>query len=285
MDNCGTGTLCGGTSSPCRTMWMVRFNSAGSVEWETQVTNLSDTLAGYQNGARFIWWYQHHGRLAFSGTNYAAIFGVAITVNNGSCVDIHEGDRLQLVSSSGAKVTAGSLEVGMSHAWTSRVVWDSRTSKFAASDATDNNCRIAIPTGAVTIAAGTCDGTLFNGDIVKSTALGYWNAWSQGSTIRLAHFTTGAADASSIASAGSSQHPHLVSLGANNILLAWKSGTSTAAQIRSATDGAAVGSELTIAIGDHDFGAWKAYDDGSAAYAYAAGNSTTAKVARVLPCN
>ncbi len=285
-DNCGTGTLCGGTSSPCRTMWMVRFNSAGTVEWETQVTNLSSSLAGYQNGARFIWWYQHHGRLAFSGTNYAAFFGVAITVNNGSCVDIHEGDRLQIVSSSGALVSSGSLEVGMSHAWTSRILWDSRTSKFQATDATDNNCRITNPVGAVTIAASTCDGgTLFNGDVVKSTAAGYWNAWSQGGTIRLAHFTTGAADSSSIASAGSSQHPHLVSLGANNMLLAWKSGTSVAAQVRSATDGATAGSQLTIAIGDHDFGAWKAYDDGSAAYAYAAGNSSTAKVARVMPCN
>ena len=65
--------------------------------WERQVTNLSDTRGGYDDGARFVWWYQHHGRLAFDGTNYAAYFGVAITVQNGSCVDIHEGDRMQVV--------------------------------------------------------------------------------------------------------------------------------------------------------------------------------------------
>ena len=57
-DNCGTGTLCGGTSSP-GTMWLVRFDAAGTVQWETQVTNLSSSLAGYRDGARFVWWYQH----------------------------------------------------------------------------------------------------------------------------------------------------------------------------------------------------------------------------------
>jgi hypothetical protein len=280
-DQCGTGQLCGGTSSPCRTMWMVRFDGS-SVTWETQVTNLSSSLAGYQNGARFIWWYQHHGRLAFSGTNYAAIFGVAITVNNGSCVDIHEGDRLQIVSSSGALVSSGSLAVGMSHAWTSRILWDSRASKFMATDATDNSCRIAIPSGAITVAAGACDGTLFNGDLVKSTTTGYWNAWSQGGTIRLEHFTTGASD-QTISGAGSSQHPHLVSYGANNMLLTWGSGSSQAAQVRNAGTGATVGSQFTIAVADQPYYAYKSYDDGSVAYP--SGSGTAVKIARVMPCN
>jgi hypothetical protein len=267
-------------------MWMVRFDNTGAVTWQTQVTNLSTSLAGYQNNARFIWWYQHHGRLAFSGTNYAAIFGVAITVNNGSCVDIHEGDRLQIVSSAGAPVASGSLEVGMSHAWTSRILWDSRTSKFVATDATDNNCRVVVLPG-TTIAAGTCDGTLFNGDVVPSTTAGFWNAWSQGGAIRLEHFTTGASD-STIANAGSSQHPHLVSYGANNMLLTWATSTTATsmnAQVRSAGAGAAtVGSQFTIAVSDHDYMGWKSYSDGSAAYAASGTNSTSVKIARVMPC-
>jgi len=283
-DNCGTGTLCGGTSSPCRSMWMVRFDNTGTVTWETQVTNLSSSLAGYQDGARFIWWYQHHGRLAFSGTNYAAFFGVAITVKNGSCVDIHEGDRLQIVSSSGALVASGSLAVGMSHAWTSRIQWDPRTSKFAAADATDNNCRIAIPSTATTIAQGTCDGTLFNGDLVLSSTAGYWDAWSQGGTIRLEHFTSGASD-TTVANAGSSQHPHLVSYGASNMLLAWQSGTGMVAQVRKADATAAtVGVQFNIAVSDHDYLGWKPYADGSVAYAAAGSNTTSVKIARVMPC-
>lgn len=287
-NNCGTGTLCGGApSNPCRTMWMVRFNNAGAVEWETQVTNLSSSLAGYQDGARFVWWYQHHGRLAFNGTNYAAFFGAAITVNNGSCVDVHQGDRLQVVSSTGALVSNGSLAVGLSHAWTSRILWDSRTSKFVATDATDNTCRIANPVGSVTIAAGTCDGTLFNGDVVKSTTAGYWNAWSQSNSIRLDHFTTGASD-KAISGVGTSAHPHLVAYGANNMLLVWASSTSAtsvSAQVRTADSNASVvGSQFAIAINDHDFGAWKDYTDGSVAYAALGSTASSVKVARVMPC-
>ncbi|HMA96350.1 MAG TPA: hypothetical protein VKP30_26875, partial [Polyangiaceae bacterium] len=283
-DNCGTGKLCGGTSSPCRTMWMVRFDKSGNVEWETQVTNLSDSLAGYQNGARFIWWYQHHGRLAFDGSNYAAFFGVAITVNNGSCVDIHEGDRMQVVGPTGTLLTGhNSFEVGMSHAWTSRIAWDPRASKFAMADATDNNCRIAIPGSATTIASGTCDGTLFNGDLVLATSSGYWDAWSQGGTIKLEHFTTGKSDKT--VTAGKAAHPHLVSYGDHNMLLAWSSGSGMSAQVRDSGDTAdPLGSEFTIAVSDHDYGAFKAYPDGSVAYAASGSTNRSVKVARVMPC-
>ncbi|MGC4086779.1 MAG: hypothetical protein QM756_02560 [Polyangiaceae bacterium] len=289
-DNCGSGSLCGGTSSPCRAMFLVRFNANGTVAWETQVTNLSGSLAGYQNGARFVWWYQHHGRLAFDGTNYAAYFGTAITVNNGSCVDIHEGDRMQVVSGTGQLLTGhDSFEVGCSHAWTSRIVWDPRTSHFAMVCATDNSCRIATPNPYRTVAAGTCDGTLFGGDIVLSSTPGYWTAWSQGGTIRLQHFTmttSATTPDTSVANAGSSQHPHLIGYGTGRMLVAWGSGTSMTAQVRS--NGAAaetIGSTFTIAVNDHSYQAFKAYSDGSVAYAAAGANNTSIKIARVMPCN
>ncbi|MFZ5896529.1 MAG: hypothetical protein ACOY0T_36075 [Myxococcota bacterium] len=284
--NCGGGMLCGGSSSQCRQMFMVRFDNSGQVVWETQVTNLSSSLGGYQNGARFIWWYQHHGRLAFDGTNYAAYFGVAITVNNGSCVDIHEGDRMQVVSGSGALLSGhDSFEVGCSHSWTSRIVWDPRTNHFVMVCATDNNCRIARPNPYRTIAASTCDGTLFGGDLVLSTTPGYWTAWSQGGTIRLQHFTDSGPD-TSVANAGSSQHPHLVSYGSSRMLLAWGSGTSMTAQVRSAGANAeAIGSTFSIPVNDHSYQAFKAYTDGSVAYPAAGANNTSMKVARVMPCN
>jgi hypothetical protein len=285
-DHCGTGMLCGGTSSPCRAMYMVRFNAAGTVQWTTQVTNLSASLDGYQNGARFVWWYQHHGRLAFDGTNYAAYFGTAITVNNNACVDIHEGDRMQVVSGAGALLTGhDSFEVGCSHAWTSRIVWDARTSHFVSVCATDNSCRIARPNPYRTIATGTCDGTLFGGDLVLSTNPGYWTAWSQGGTIRLQHFTDTGPD-TAIASAGSSQHPHLVTYGSTRMLLSWGSGTSITAQVRDAgATGATIGSTFTIGVNDHSYQAFKSYADGSVAYPAAGANNTSLKIARVMPCN
>jgi hypothetical protein len=284
-DQCGEGPLCGGSSSPCYNMFLVRFDNAGNEVWAQPVTNAVDGLDGYTDGARFVWWYQHHGRIAFDGQNYASYFGVAITVQNGSCIDIHEGDRMQVVSSDGTLVEnhPDAFEVGCSHAWQSRVVWDPRTNHFVTTCVTDNDCRIARPSPYRTIAQGECDGTLFGGDLVLSSDPGYWVAWSQGEQIRLDHFTEAASD-KSITNAGASSHPHLVSYGAQNMLLTWESGNGMAAQIRSASSGDPVGSEFTIDVPDHDFQAFKAYADGSAAYPAAGSSNTTIRIARVMPC-
>ncbi|MGD8837763.1 MAG: X2-like carbohydrate binding domain-containing protein [Desulfobacteraceae bacterium] len=286
-DNCGNGTLCGGTSSQCKTMHMVRFDDSGNVQWQQQVTNLSDTLAGYDNGARFVWWYQHHGRLAADDNgNYAAYFGIGITVNNGSCVDIHQGDRMQVVDSNGSLVSShpDSFEVGCSHSWTTRMVWDPRTNRFVMVCATDNNCRIAQPSPYRTVAEGECDGTLFGGDLVLSSTPGYWTAWSQGGQVYLEHFTDGASDTTIITGVGSS-HPHLVSYGATRMLLAWESGQSMAAQLYDSGTGESVGEAFTIDARDHNYQAFKAYPDGSVAYPAAGDNSTSIKIARVMPCS
>ena len=282
--DCHTGPLCGGTSSPCNTMWMVRFDNAGQKVWERQVTNLGGGLGGYDDGARFVWWYQHHGRLAGDGSNYAAYFGVAITVRNGSCVDIHEGDRMQVVNAAGALVSGSrdSFEVGCSHSWGTRIAWDPRVGRYAMVCATDNACRIAQPHPYRTVAAGACDGTLFGGDLVLARTAGYWTAWSQGGQVRLEHFTTGASDSTVRTGAGSA-HPHLVTYGSGRMLLAWESGSSMAAQVYDSGTGKAVGAKFTIGVKDHNYQAFKAYADGSAAYPAAGANSTSIRVARVLP--
>ena len=288
-DNCGGGTLCGGTSSQCKTMHMVRFDDSGNVEWEQQVTNLNDNLGGYDDGARFVWWYQHHGRLAFDGNgNYAAYFGVAITVNgnDGNCIDIHQGDRMQVVDSNGSLVSGhpDSFEVGCSHSWQTRMVWDPRTNHFVMVCATDrNNCGIDQPSGP-RVTSGTCDGTLFGGDLVLSSTSGYWTAWSQGGQVRLEHFTDGASD-TTITPNASSSHPHLVSFGANRMLLAWESGGSMAAKVLDSGTGESVGQEFTIDVKDHNFQAFKAYPDGSVAYPAAGDSETSIKIGRVMPCS
>ncbi|MDI1462908.1 hypothetical protein QEZ54_18180 [Catellatospora sp. KI3] len=281
--DCRTGPLCGGSSSPCRTMFMVRFDDSGHQVWERQVTNLTGGRGGYDAGARFVWWYQHHGRLASDGRNYAAYFGVAITVRNGDCVDIHEGDRMQVVDAAG-KLLSGhdSFEVGCSHAWTSRIVWDPRTKHFVMVCATDNACRIARPDPYRTVASGACDGTLFGGDLVLAATKGYWTAWSQGGQVRLEHFTTGRSD-TTVKTGARSSHPHLVGYGSGRMLLAWASGSGLAAQAYDAGTGKPVGAKFTINVKDHDYQAFKAYADGSAAYPAAGGSSTSIRIARVLP--
>jgi len=282
--DCHTGPLCGGSSSPCHKMFMVRFDNAGHPVWESQVTNLTGVRGGYDDGARFVWWYQHHGRLASDGSNYAAYFGVAITVKNGSCVDIHEGDRMQVVSESGALAGGhGSFEVGCSHAWTSRIVWDPRAKKFVMVCATDNNCRIAQPDPYRTVAVGTCDGTFFGGDLVLAKSSGYWTAWSQGGKARLSHFSGSSAANKTITTGAATAHPHLVTYGLGKMLLAWQSGASIVCQVYDSGTGAAVGRQLRLAVKDHDYQAFKAYGDGSVAYPAAGSTSTSIKIARVMP--
>ena len=281
--SCRTGPLCGGESSPCNTMHMIRFDTSGRQVWERQVTNLTGGRGGYDDGARFVWWYQHHGRLASDGTNYAAYFGVAVTVRNGDCVDIHQADRMQVVDAAGAPVGGhGGFDVGCSHAWTSRIVWDPRDDRFAMVCATDNACRIAQPDPYRTVAAGACDGTLFGGDLVLARGKGYWTAWSQDGQVRLSHFTGGKADRT-IRTAARAAHPHLVRYGPDRMLLTWEVGSSMRGQTYDAGTGKTVGRQFTIAVRDHSYQAFKSYADGSAAYPAAGSSSGSVRIARVLP--
>jgi hypothetical protein len=290
-DNCGTGALCGGESSPCQNSWLVRFDNQGQVVWETKVTNLTDSLAGYDNGAIFTWKkYQHHGRIAFDGQNYAAYFSAAITVyrsGNSGCVDIHQGDRMQVVSSSGQLLSGhNSFPWGCSHSWTTRITWDEANGAFVMTCATDaNNCAIKRPDTGALLFQATCSGQFFNGDLINASHGGYWSAWSDLGAIRLNHFTYNNTKGAAVENAGSSEHPHLVAYGANHMLLTWETGSSITAQVRSS--GASpdtVGSPFTIAVPDHDFASFKPYSDGSVAYAGSGTASTSIRVARVMPC-
>ncbi|MBT0772578.1 hypothetical protein KIH74_26785 [Kineosporia sp. J2-2] len=279
--SCGTGPLCGGTSSPCNTMHLIRFDNSGKTVWSKQVTNLSSTKKGYSNGARFVWWYQHHGRIATGGGKYAAYFGTAITVKNGSCVDIHQGDRLQVVTSKGKAVASESTDFSCSHAWNSRVVYDPAKKKFITVCATDNECRIAQANPYRTVVASKCDGTLFGGDLILAKT-GYWTAWSQGGKAKISRFTTGKAN-KTVNSVAATQHPHLVKYGSNRMVLSWGSGSKIKAKIMNRSTGATIGSTLTLNAKDHDYMSFKEYKDGSVAYAAAGATTKSIKIARVMP--
>jgi hypothetical protein len=289
-NNCGSGTICGGTSNQCQNTWLVRFDNTGAVTWETQLTNLTSSMGGYDNGAIFTWkTYQHHGRIAFDGTNYASYFSAAISVfrsGNSGCVDIHEGDRMQVVDSNGKLLTGhNSFDWGCSHSWTTRLVWDKTNKAFVMTCATDaNNCAIQRPDTGALLFQATCSGKFFNGDLINAADGSYWSAWSDTDAIRLNQFNFKNVKGTSVANAGSSQHPHLVAYGPGNMLLAWGAGSSMAAQVRSLTDASTVGNQFSIAVKDHAFQAFKPYPDGSAAYPAAGSNNTSVNIARVMPC-
>ena len=278
----------------CYGVNMVRFDCAGQEQWATELDSATADAPGYTSGGGynyFVWWYQHHGRIAYDGTNYAAYFCDAITVTNDSCVngagkvDIHEGDRMKVVGPTGQLLQGhDSFDLGCSHSWTTRMVWDPRSNHFVTVCATDNNCRIALAPNYKTVVSATCDGTLFGGDVVNATTAGYWLAWSYQGAIKLEHFSTGASD-STVTTAGTSQNPHLVAYGASNMLLTWKSGSSLAAQIYDAGAGMAIGAQFSIAAPDHPWQSWKPFPDGSVAWASVASASSTIQIARVMPCS
>jgi hypothetical protein len=289
-DNCGDGTLCGGTSAQCQATWLVRFDKTGEVQWETQVTNLSDSLAGYDDGAIFTWkQYQHHGRIAFDGSNYAAYFAAAITVyrsGTSGCIDIHEGDRMQVVDGAGKLLTKhNSFAWGCSHSWTTRALWDEANDAFVMTCATDaNDCAIKRPDTGALLFQATCSGEFFNGDLIHATGGGYWSAWSDTNAIRLNQFAFDNTKGAAITDAGASQHPHLVAYGPGKMLLSWGSGKTMAAQVRQMSDGGTLGSQFSIDVTDHAFQAFRPYPDGSAAYPAAGDSKTSVKIARVMPC-
>ncbi len=80
--NCGTpSNLCGTPPSPliaCHDMYMVRFDGERAT-WATKLTSSSAALPPYSTGPAgpevyMIWWYAHHGRIAFDGSRYAGLF-------------------------------------------------------------------------------------------------------------------------------------------------------------------------------------------------------------------
>lgn len=289
---CGPGPLCGGTSAQCYNSYLVRFDGAGVEQWATPVTNAMDGQDAYSNGGRFVWGhYQHHGRIAFDGENYASYFCIGITVDNDQCVDIHQGDRMQVVNAAGTAVAhPQAMEVGCSHSWTTRIVWDPRTSEFAMVCATDNPdpgtgspCRIARPGPYRTVAPVECEGQFWGGDLVLADGGGYWTAYTQGGVISLVRFDDDGPN-QTIGDAGSADHAKLVTYGAGKMLLAWESGDQMTAQIYDSATGDTIGDEFPIDVEDHDYHAFKAFPDGSVAYPARGTSATTLRIARVMPC-
>ena len=283
--HCGAGPLCGAPKpDACFDMYLVRFDRAGHELWSTKLTRTAADREPYDAGARFVWEaYQHHGRIAHNGSDFAAYFCIGITVQNNSCVDIHEGDRMQVVNPAGALVEnhPDAFEVGCSHSWTPRMVWDPRSARFVTVCATDNNCRLA-RSGSQTIVHATCDGHFFGGDVVLAPDTGFWTSYSSGGTIRLAHFVTAAADRE-LGDVGGGDFSHLVAYGQDRMIVAWGAGPALKAQVRDAVTGATLGS-FDIDVPDHPFQAFRAFPDGSAAFPAQGASSGTVRIARVMPC-
>lgn len=291
--NCGTpANLCDGGPNPaipCYDMYLVRFDNRGTEQWATKLTTSSSSLPPYSTGpsggqVHMIWWYQHHGRIASDGTNYAAYFCEALSVSQSGCINIHEADRMQVVGPTGSILSGhDSFDLGCSHSWNTRIVWDPAAGHFVTVCATDNQNRVARSPNYQTIFNSQDLASLSMGNIVLSSQGGYWVSVSDQGTIRLLHFTASSATPDQNVTAGSSGFSHLVSYG-SSLLVAWESGSSITAQVRSSSDAGTVSSTFSIGVSDHRYQDFKSFPDGSVAYPAQGANNQSIRIARVMPC-
>jgi len=98
-------------------MALVRLSDAGA---EAFTLDIVGGTSHEVEGARWIDDWSHEGRLAWSGSQFAAYFGQ--TGNHGSAGN-HQGDRLTLVDPAGA-LASGGWDWGCSHSLDVRLAWN-----------------------------------------------------------------------------------------------------------------------------------------------------------------
>ncbi len=272
--NCGNiNNLCGlvanyPTLASCYDMYLVRFDGT-SETWATELTDTTPTVPAYGTSATsggnvvFIWSeYAHNGRIAFDGSNYGAYFGAAVTVPGQSCVgpstlttgvNIHQGDRMKVVSVSGVVQSSG-FDWGCSHSGYERVIWDSRASRYVPvckNDLADGSKsgRIALAPNFTSNAIDPVDLYYSDlGSVLLAGGGGYWIAASDiraGQTansngladVDLWHFgITGSSVTSAnvpdknlltVSDSANDRAPHLAAYGSSLMVLAWEESTAT----------------------------------------------------------
>jgi hypothetical protein len=296
--NCGNpANLCGTPPSPavpCYDQYMVRFD--GTTEtWATKLTTSSATLPPYSTSPTsstwiyYIWWYAHHGRLAFDGTNYAGYYGAAVSVSEActtggnTAINIHQGDEMRVVSPTGALLTGhNSFDWGCSHSGFEKIVWDPAANRFAMICRSDAYPQVGLNVNAANLVFAIDAANSAVSNLVLASGGGYWVLVSNVGALHMFKFTTGAATAN--LSLGTGNKPHLVTYG-SHILGSWvPSGTNMVGQIFDAATGATVGSTFPIAVPSNQFHDFRNYSDGSAAYVAPGSTNTKLKIVRVMPC-
>ncbi|KAE8956373.1 hypothetical protein PF011_g31501, partial [Phytophthora fragariae] len=296
--NCGNpSNMCGAPPSPavpCYDMYMVRYDGT-SEKWATKLTSSSASLPPYSSGKTgpdvyMIWWYAHHGRIAYDGTNWAAYFGAAISTSEGGCINIHQGDRMKVVSPTGTITDSkDSFDWGCSHSGYERITYDERSKSFASICKTDSNNRLMPPNNwdatiyPVNLAAADL------GDIVPdsvATSNKYWSAVSNGdgdnAKVHLIHYDLKSAASEDIVLGGTDANeraPHLAPMGKDGMLAMWEGSSSGGdlqeggdrtiyAQVLDRATGKTISSKVTVdkSVVGNRYQALKSYPDGSVAY-------------------
>ena len=285
-------------NAACQKMELVRFNSAGSVLFNTTLTDKANVDS---EGALFIWWYGHTGRLGWDGTRYAAYFrsaGSYARPNVAGEIDIHAGDTLRMVDSAGNRLSTGGWQWGCSHSWSIRIAGNSSGwASFCHGDAYPNALRLQLlgttgVSGKTTEWLSGSDATTRALGGVVSDASGYWLSYLETTSgslrLHLARFNnSGSMTSDQIISGATSidaSYPfraYLAKLG-SQLLLGWKSGGKLMLQAAD-SNGNLIGAPVTSSAAISNFDEFVTLGNGDLAFANAA-NSGVISVARVKAC-
>ena len=323
-DAAGGGTLnCGDESNlcnipespiPCYNMYMVRFDERGE-RWATRLTSASETLPPYSTGSAgppvtMIWWYAHHGRIASNGSSFAAYFGSALSSSNGICVNIYQGDRMQVVDETG-ELMDGGFGWGISPSGYQHVIWNSAAHAYV------SVCKTESGSSGIAAFAPDMFGIWFVdpiyanfSELVLADNGGYWLALSdrkmnqpeQGeglAEIHLLQFTSDEINVHEIISLAANANvrsPHIALFENDSLLLLYETATTpgemaraeertTIIEQRSRVDGIRQGLPISVdGFTGHRYHAMRAFPDGSVAMANRGDGPDTIKILRVLPC-
>lgn len=320
----GGGTLnCGNQSNlciapnapvPCFDMYMVKFDDQGE-DWATQLTNSSETLPPYSTGptgasVSMIWWYAHHGKIASSGSSYAAYFGSAISVSSGSCIDIHQGDRMQVVSE-GGKIIDGGFHWGCSPSGYEQIIWNSAAHAYVSVCKSDTASTGVVAFAPEKTAIWNVDPWYSNiGELVLAENGGYWLALSDRKAgqsersnglaeVHLLQFTSDKVNIQKTVTSdnlANVRSPHIAKFGQDTLLLLYESSTSpgelavaedrtSLVELRSTIDGTKTSETFEVAnFNGHRYHAMRTFSNGSVAMAVKGDDATTIKILRFLPC-
>ncbi len=321
VENCGNpDNLCFRPDNdiPCYNMYMVGFDEAGET-WATRLTEATDTLPPYSNApdgdtVTMIWWYAHHARIASDGDNFAAYYGVAISVAEPDCINIHQGDRMNVVDENGNPISGG-FGLGCSHSGYERIVRDDIGNRYL------TVCINDLPTdgesGKLAFAPSRnailpVDLHYANvGDVVPDGNGAFWVTISHRqdgepisadgvADVHLVRFDDdGVHDDINITADESrnARAPHLAAYGDSGLLVAfetssapgnltpWDDERTLHVQAFDRRNGDPIGDTLNLPdIPGNRYISWRAFPDGSVAFPLPGTTSTAIRILRILPC-
>ncbi|MBN2803714.1 MAG: hypothetical protein JXR91_11505 [Deltaproteobacteria bacterium] len=319
--NCGSeDNLCGIPDAPipCYDMYMVGFE--GNKEtFATKLTSARADLPPYSTGptgmpVSMIWWYGHHGRIASDGTSYAAYYGTALSVSNGECVNIHQGDQMRVLDE-GGNIIDGGFNWGCSPSGYERVIWNDAAHAYVAVCKSEE---IVDTEGSGVLAFAPDHTAIWHGDpwysnfseLVVAKDGGYWMGVSDRKAgeperssglaqVLLLHFTSSGVDLQYTIEGeinSNTRAPHLAGFGEDQLLLMYESSPdggemsetdlrTVTIETRSYNDGTIIGEPIVVPdVRGHRYNALRTFPDGTVAFPIAGTTDHTIKIMRITPC-